>query len=139
MCALSHLSKDVGEGGTCVVCGYKAKPGDILHQVVGLGKVCIKCGNMKITCESCGTLVRRITTTRFRGRNLCLSCYKQEREATGKRIIKEIMGDEREIIAKALEQAPTGYRFVGLRLKPNAKKSWNVEYELEDIYNMRCA
>jgi hypothetical protein len=65
---LGHLQK-AGEGVECKVCGKKMDKAEA-HYVTGYGYVCRKCGLVPVSCDRCGSMVRRLTTTVLRGR-----CY----------------------------------------------------------------
>lgn len=130
------LSHEVA--GKCVVCNAEVKGPS--YRVVGLGTICMRCGLEPIGCASCGTKVKRMTVTYFKGRPLCLICYAREREATAKRLSKNIEGsDVEEVVRVAIKERPEGYLLVGVRLAQNSKRSWIAEYEREDVFSMRCS
>jgi len=136
---LRHLSR-AEEHPVCKVCGRELRAGEQSHQVTGLGTVCGRCGLQSVECESCGRATKRITVTVLRGRSLCLNCYAAERKAGEKRRFKTIVSDDYESLIKiALAMAPEGFRFIGLRIKPSSKNTWQAEYEREDIFEMRCS
>ncbi len=123
-----------------MVCRREGRPGEQFHYVTGLGAVCMRCGLELVECSSCGKRVKRITITVLRGRALCLTCYKAERERGEKRILKEVVADSLEaLMKKVAESTPEGFRFVGVRLKTSSKTTWQAEYEREDIFEMRCS
>ncbi len=136
---LGHLQKP-GEKNVCKVCGKEAARGETLHYITGFGNVCRTCGLQRIVCDSCGMTVQRITVTVLRGRTLCLTCYRSEREKGEKRILKErLAGSIQDALNMSLTDMPENFRLVGLRLKPGSTTVWVAEYEREDIYLSRCS
>jgi len=81
-----------------------------------------------------------MTITVLRGRKLCLKCYREEREKGEKRIVKEVIAqDPASLLNSIMANTPEGFRFIGARLKPSSKNTWQIEYEREDIFEMRCS
>jgi recombinational DNA repair protein (RecF pathway) len=135
---LGHLQK-AGEGVECKVCGKKMDNAEA-HYVTGYGYVCRKCGLVPVSCDRCGSMVRRLTTTVLRGRMLCLNCYSVERESGEKRVSRELSAENVEnALQLALKGSPEGFILIGLRLKPSSTTLWIAEYEREDIFGMRCS
>ncbi|GBC68900.1 hypothetical protein HRbin01_00588 [archaeon HR01] len=136
---LGHLSKPEA-GASCRVCGKEMRKGEQFHYITGFGYVCHSCGIQGVECDSCGAKVRRMTLTVLRGRSLCLTCYRRERETGEKRAMREIKSaDIQSALGMALESAPEGFKLIGLRLKTSSKDMWQAEYEREDIFEMRCS
>ncbi len=134
-----HLSK-TSDKIECKVCGKILATSDPAHYITGFGTICMPCSRKYVKCENCGSDVRLMTITVLRGRKLCLLCYKQEREKGEKRIVKEVNASSLDdLIQVILANTPDGFRFIGVRLKPSSKNTWQIEYEREDIFEMRCS
>lgn len=136
---LGHLHK-TGGNVVCKVCGREIAGKDTAFYITGFGNICRTCGLQQVSCDSCGSAVKRMTVTVLRGRTLCLSCYHVEREKGEKRILKEKNADSiQEALRLAAEDIPDGFRLIGLRLKPSSTRTWVVEYEREDVFISRCS
>ncbi|MEM4287343.1 MAG: hypothetical protein QXV97_00860 [Candidatus Caldarchaeum sp.] len=136
---LGHLQK-AEDNVVCRVCGREISGKDMSFYVTGFGNVCRTCGLQQVVCEGCGSNVKRMTVTVLRGRTLCLSCYRTEREKGEKRILKEKnAGSIQEALRLAADDTPDGFRLIGLRLKPSSTKTWVAEYEREDVFISRCS
>lgn len=134
-----HLSKSVDKA-ECKVCGKPIAGNTPSYYITGFGTVCMPCSSKHVKCDGCGSDVRLMTITVLRGRKLCLLCYKNERERGEKRVVKEVIASNLDVlIEEILANMPEGFKFVGVRLKPSSKNTWQVEYEREDIFEMRCS
>ena len=57
-----------------------------------------------------------------------------------KRVVKEVIAqDPASLLNSIMANTPEGFRFIGARLKPSSKNTWQIEYEREDIFEMRCS
>lgn len=136
---LGHQSKRV-EKLVCRVCGTEVDRPEAIHYVTGFGNVCRNCAMQPVFCDLCGAKIRRMTVTVLRGKTLCLTCYKTEREKGDKRLLKEhVAGSIAEAVQASIADTPNGYVLVGLRLKHSSKQTWVAEYEREDIFISRCS
>ncbi len=126
----------------CAVCGtIEASPGTF-PMVIGVGRVCLNCGMTKVKCEVCGSEVKRITSSKFQGRILCLNDHMKEVEKYKQHIVK-IYDEEVEpapsILEKALKEAPEGYTLLTVRRARNSTHIWEAEFEKTEIFLMRCS
>ncbi len=126
----------------CAVCGEpEASPGTF-PMVIGVGRVCMNCGMAKVTCEACGSEVRRITSSRFQGRILCLNDHMKEVEKYRQHLVKtydEETEPATSILKKAIDDAPDGYTLLSVRRARNSTHLWEAEYEKTEIFLMRCS
>ncbi|MDW8084432.1 MAG: hypothetical protein RMI49_04465 [Candidatus Caldarchaeum sp.] len=124
----------------CRVCGKESDRAEAFHYITGFGYVCRQCALQPVICDVCGNRVRRMTVTVLRGKTLCLTCYRTEREKGDKRLMKELVAESIEEAVKAsAANTPEGFVLVGVRLKPSSKQTWMAEYEREDIFISRCS
>lgn len=110
-------------------------------MVVGLGRICISCGMEKVRCESCGEEVKRLTSSRFQGRTLCLKDHMREVDKYRQHIVKTFDEDAeplQEIFKRSLSEQPEGYTLLALRRGRNSTHVWEAEYEKTEILQMRC-
>lgn len=110
-------------------------------MVIGVGRICLSCGMEKVRCEVCGDEVKRLTSSRFQGRILCLKDHMKEVEKYRQHIVKtfdEEIEDAHTIFRKALDERPEGYTMLALRRARNSTHIWEAEYEKSEIFQMRC-
>jgi hypothetical protein len=96
----------------------------------------------KVTCDVCGSEVKRLTSSRFQGRNLCLKDHMKEVEKYKQHIVKTFDEDNesiQEILRKSLADAPEGYSLVTVRRARNSMHVWEAEYEKSEILQSRCS
>lgn len=111
-------------------------------MVIGVGRVCLNCGMQKVKCEVCGQEVKRLTSSRFQGRTLCLNDHMKEVEKYKQHIVKTF-DEESEpietIIQRAFNQGPEGYTLLAVRRGRNSTHVWEAEYEKTEIFLMKCS
>ena len=126
----------------CAVCGAsESHPGEF-PMVVGVGRVCLEDGMKKVRCETCGSEVKLITSSRLQGRTLCLKDYMKEVDKFRQHIIQSY--DEGEeaalsILRRAYSEAPEGYTLLAVRRGRNSTHVWEAEYEKTELFEMRCS
>jgi len=126
----------------CAVCGkIEASPGTF-PMVIGIGRVCLDCGMERVRCEVCGSEVKRITSSKFQGRILCLNDHMKEVEKYKQHIVKtydEEVESVTSILGRALKEAPDGYTLLMIRRARNSTHIWEAEFEKTEIFLMRCS
>jgi len=136
---MQHLSSK--KPAKCAVCGKEETSAGTFPQVIGVGRVCMSCGMEKVKCEVCGDEVKRLTSSRFQGRVLCLKDHMKEVEKYRQHIVKNF-DEERnplqEIMQLAVSEQPDGYTLLALRRARNSTHSWEAEYEKTELFQMRC-
>jgi hypothetical protein len=96
----------------------------------------------KVKCDVCGEEVKRLTSSRFQGRNLCLKDHVKEVEKYKQHIVKTFDEDNEsveEILSKSLVDAPEGYSLVTVRRARNSMHIWEAEYEKTELLQSRCS
>ncbi len=78
----------------CAVCGKEEGTPGTYPLVIGVGRVCMSCGMEKVRCEVCGEEVKRLTSSRFQGKTLCLKDHMKEIEKYRQHIIKNYDEDK---------------------------------------------
>lgn len=126
----------------CAICGKEEATAGTYPMVIGVGRICMSCGMEKVRCEVCGEEVKRLTSSRFQGRVLCLKDHMREIEKYKQHIVKNY-DEENEpletIISKALSEQPEGYTILAIRRGRNSTHSWEAEYEKTEIFQSRCS
>ena len=110
-------------------------------MVIGVGRICLSCGMEKVRCDVCGEEVKRLTSSKFQGRNLCLKDHMKEVEKYRQHILKtfdENVDGVQVIFQKALDEQPDGYTMLAVRRARNSTHIWEAEYEKSEIFQMRC-
>ena len=111
-------------------------------MVVGVGRVCLVDGMGMVSCEACGTEVKRVTSAILQGRTLCLTDYMQEVEKYRKHIVQSFDEADQpavEILQRAYNDAPNGYTLLAVRRGRNSTHAWEAEYEKTEVFQMRCS
>ncbi|HUI87012.1 MAG TPA: hypothetical protein VLY21_07650 [Nitrososphaerales archaeon] len=136
---MQHLSKDLTK---CSLCGQSETTPGTFPLVVGVGRVCLKCGMQSVRCAVCGQEVKLITSSRFQGRTLCLADHMKEIEKYRQHVVKTF-DEETEpvasIFSKAAVEGPEGYTLLALRRARNSTHVWEAEYEKTEIFQTRCS
>jgi len=104
--------------------------------------VCLDDGMKKVKCESCGTEVKLITSSRLQGRVLCLADYMKEVEKYRQHLIQSYDEDSEpapKILERAYREAPAGYTLLAIRRGRNSTHAWEAEYEKTELFEMRCS
>ncbi|MDG6910742.1 MAG: hypothetical protein JRN18_00125 [Nitrososphaerota archaeon] len=126
----------------CSLCGAEETSSGLFPLVVGVGKVCIADGMVKVECEACGASVKRVTSARLQGRTLCLTDYMKEIEKYRRHIVKTFDEESEPAIAilqRAHSEAPPGYTLLAVRRGRNSTHTWEAEYEKTEVFQMRCS
>ncbi|MDA4117957.1 MAG: hypothetical protein OK455_06390 [Thaumarchaeota archaeon] len=126
----------------CDICGKEETSPGTFPKVIGVGRVCLSCGMEKVKCDICGEEVKRLTSSRFQGKNLCLKDHMKEVEKYKQHIVKVYDEDHealREIFRKSLDESPEGYTLLTVRRARNSMHVWEAEYEKSEILQMRCS
>jgi hypothetical protein len=136
---MQHLSKAPAK---CAVCGKEEGAPGSYPLVIGVGRVCMSCGMEKVKCDVCGEEVKRLTSSRFQGKTLCLKDHMKEIEKYRQHIIK-VFDEESNPVAvifqSALVEQPQGYTLLALRRARNSTHVWEAEYEKTEIFQMKCS
>ncbi len=125
----------------CDVCGKEETSPGTFPKVIGVGRVCLSCGTERVKCDVCGDEVKRLTSSRFQGRNLCLKDHMKEVEKYKQHIVKvfdENNDSLKEIFRRSLDESPEGYALLAVRRARNSMHVWEAEYEKSEILQMRC-
>ncbi len=136
---MQHLSK--GQA-TCSLCGQAESTPGTFPMVVGVGRVCLKCGMQPVKCEVCGQEVKLITSSKFQGRTLCLADHMKEIEKYRQHIVKTFDEDSEpvaSIFEKASQGGPVGYTLLAIRRARNSTHVWEAEYEKTEIFQTKCS
>ena len=126
----------------CAICGKEESTPGTFPMVIGVGRVCMSCGMINVRCEVCGQEVKRLTSSRFQGRDLCLKDHMKEIEKYRQHIVKTYDEDNEPVHAifqRALTDQPEGYTLLALRRGRNSTHVWEAEYEKSEIFQMRCS
>jgi hypothetical protein len=110
-------------------------------MVIGIGRVCLRCGMQSVKCEACGQEVKLVTSSRFQGKTLCLADHMKEVEKYRQHIVKTFDEENDPLDAvfnKAAREGPQGYTLLAFRRARNSTHSWEAEYEKTEIFQMRC-
>lgn len=137
--ALQHLSKNPAK---CSQCGEIESTPGTFPMIVGVGRVCMRCGMQKVTCAACGQEVKLLTSSRFQGRTLCLSDHMKEIAKYKQHIVKTYDEETQplpDIFSKAVSEGPDGYTLLSLRRAHNSTHVWEAEYEKSEVFEMRCS
>ncbi len=136
---MQHHSKSPAR---CAVCGTAEAEAGTFPLVVGVGRVCLSCGMKKVKCETCGSEVKLLTSSRLQGKTLCLADHMKEVEKFRQHIVVPF-DEEQEpaasILNRAYTEAPQGYTLLAVRRARNSTHSWEAEYEKTEIFEMRCS
>jgi hypothetical protein len=111
-------------------------------MIVGVGRVCMKCGMQRVKCTVCGQEVNLLTSSRFQGRTLCLSDHMKEIEKYKQHIVKTFDEEAEpmlDIFSKAAHEGPEGYTLLSVRRARNSTHVWEAEYEKTEVFQMRCS
>lgn len=137
---MQHLSKR--SPGKCAVCGtVEAEPGTF-PMVVGVGRVCLSDGMKKVKCETCGSEVKLLTSSKLQGKTLCLSDYMKGIEKFRQHLVvnfDEEIESPASLLVRAHAEAPEGYTLLAVRRGRNSTHLWEAEYEKTEIFEMRCS
>jgi len=138
---MQHLSPNKTPA-KCALCGtVETTPGSF-PLVIGVGRVCMSCGMEKVRCDVCGEEVKRLTSSRFQGKTLCLRDHMKEVEKYRQHIIRNYDEEKdplQTIFRKAVEEQPDGYTLLALRRARNSTHAWEAEYEKSEIFQMKCS
>lgn len=110
--------------------------------VVGVGRICLDDGMKRVKCESCGTEVKLITSSRLQGKTLCLADYMKEIERYRQHVVQSYDEDSEpapRILERAYRDAPDGYTLLSVRRGRNSTHVWEAEYEKTELFEMRCS
>src|SRR5207245_10028428 len=111
-------------------------------MVIGVGRVCMNCGMAKVRCEVCGSEVKRLTSSKFQGRILCLNDHMKEVEKYKQHILKtydEEVEPASSIFDKARKDGPEGYTLLAVRRARNTRQVWSAEHEETELVLLRCS
>ena len=137
--SLQHSSRGPA---TCALCGaVESQPGTF-PLVVGVGRICLDDGMKRVKCESCGTEVKLITSSRLQGKTLCLADYMKEIERYRQHVVQSYDEDSEpapRILERAYRDAPDGYTLLSVRRGRNSTHVWEAEYEKTELFEMRCS
>ncbi len=137
---MQHLTSK--KPAKCAICGKEEGSPGTYPLVIGVGRICMSCGMEKVRCEVCGDEVKRLTSSKFQGRVLCLKDHMKEVEKYKQHVVKNY-DEENEpiesIIQRVLSEQPEGYTLLALRRARNSTHSWEAEYEKTEIFQMRCS
>jgi len=126
----------------CAICGKEEASSGSYPMVIGVGRICMSCGMEKVRCEVCGEEVKRLTSSKFQGRVLCLKDHMREIEKYRQHVVK-VYDEENEplesILRDAVADQPDGYTLLALRRARNSTHSWEAEYEKTELFLMRCS
>ena len=126
----------------CAICGKEESSPGTFPMVVGLGRICMSCGMERVKCDACGDEIKRLTSSKFQGRTLCLKDHMREVEKYKQHIVKtfdEATESVQEIMRKSVQDAPEGYSLLTVRRGRNSMHIWEAEYEKTEILQMRCS
>jgi len=136
------MQHSTGKTMKCAMCGKEESTPGTFPMVIGVGRICLTCGMEKVKCDVCGLEVKRLTSSRFQGRNLCLKDHMKEVEKYKQHIVKTFDEDNesvQDILSKSLVEAPEGYSLVTVRRARNSMHVWEAEYEKTEILQSRCS
>src|SRR3984893_17554397 len=121
------MQHSTGKIMKCAMCGKEGSTPGPFPMVIGVGRICMSCGMEKVKCEVCGEEVKRLTSSRFQGRNLCLKDHMKEVENYRQHIVKTY-DEESEplqgIFQKVVGEQPDGYTLLALRRARNSTPVW---------------
>ena len=136
---MPHLSKTPAK---CALCGAsEAQPGTF-PLIIGVGRVCMRCGMKSVKCELCGSEVKLLTSSRLQGRTLCLGDYMKEIEKFRRNILSTFDEDNEPvamILSRAQNEVPEGYVLLAVRRARNSTHLWEAEYEKAELFQSRCS
>lgn len=136
---MPHPSKTIAK---CAICNsVEEKPGTF-PLIIGVGRVCLSCGMASVKCEVCGNEVKRLTSARLQGKTLCLADYMKEIEKFRKNILVAYDEDNepaKSILARAMDEVPSGYTLLAVRRARNSTHLWEAEYEKTEIFQSKCS
>ena len=137
---MQHLSPKAP--AKCAICGKQEETPGSFPLVIGVGRVCMSCGMEKVRCDVCNDEVKRLTSSRFQGKTLCLKDHVKEVEKYRQHIIRNYDEDRdtiQTIFQKSVEEAPEGYTLLALRRARNSTHAWEAEYEKTEIFQSKCS
>ena len=126
----------------CAMCGKEESTQGTFPMVIGVGRICLDCGMEHVKCDICGAEVKRLTSSRFQGKNLCLRDHMKEVEKYKQHIVKTFDEDDESveaILGRSLTDAPAGYSLITVRRARNSMHVWEAEYEKTEILQSRCS
>lgn len=136
---MQHLASK--KPAKCAICGKDEVTTGTFPMVIGVGRICLSCGMEKVTCEVCGAEVKRLTSSKFQGKNLCLRDHMKEVEKYKQHVVQtydEEVEPLNDVFRRAAIEAPEGYTLVTLRRERNSTHVWEAEYEKTEIFQSRC-
>jgi hypothetical protein len=136
------MQHSTGKIMKCAMCGKEESTPGTFPMVIGVGRICLTCGMETVKCEVCGAEVKRLTSSRFQGKNLCLKDHMKEVEKYKQHIVKTFDEDKesvQDILGRSLADAPEGYSLVTVRRARNSMHVWEAEYEKTEILQSRCS
>ena len=137
---MQHLASK--KPAKCAICGRDEESAGTFPMVIGVGRICLSCGMQKVTCEACGAEVKRLTSSKFQGKNLCLRDHMKEVEKYKQHIVRTFDEDAEplgSIFHRAETEAPEGYTLVTVRRERTSTNVWEAEYEKTEIFQARCS
>ena len=136
------MQHSTGKTMKCAICGAEESTPGTFPMVIGIGRICLSCGMGTVKCDVCGAEVKRLTSSRFMGRNLCLKDHMKEVEKYKQHIVKTFDEDDesvQDILRRSLSDAPEGYALITVRRARNSMHVWEAEYEKTEILQSRCS
>ncbi|HUK74269.1 MAG TPA: hypothetical protein VLU99_00655 [Nitrososphaerales archaeon] len=135
------MQHSTGKLSKCALCGKEEATAGTFPMVIGLGRICLSCGMQTVRCDLCGAEVKRLTSSRFDGKTLCLKDRLKEVEKYKQHIVKTFDEDNdsvQEILSRSLADSPEGYSLITVRRARNSMHLWEAEYEKTEILQSRC-
>jgi len=126
----------------CAICGREEGTPGTYPMVIGVGRICMSCGMEKVRCEVCGEEVKRLTSSKFQGRVLCLRDHMKEIEKYRQHVVRTYDEDNEPlqvILQRVTTEQPEGYTLLGLKRGRNSTHVWEAEYEKTEIFQSRCS
>ncbi len=136
------MQHSTGKMTKCAICGREESSPGTYPMVIGVGRVCLACGMETVKCDACGAEVKRLTSSRFQGRNLCLKDHVKEVEKYKQHIVRTFDEDNESvqaILGRSLSEAPEGYSLIAVRRARNSMHVWEAEYEKTELLQSRCS
>lgn len=137
---MQHLASK--KPAKCAICGKEESSPGSYPMVIGVGRICMNCGMEKVRCEACGEEVKRLTSSKFQGRVLCLRDHMKEIEKYKQHVVRTYDEDNEPfqiILQKVTSEQPEGYTLLALRRGRNSTHIWEAEYEKTEIFQSRCS
>ena len=135
------MQHSTGKMMKCALCGREESTPGTFPMVIGVGRICLSCGMEAVKCDVCGAEVKRLTSSRFQGKTLCLRDHMKEVEKYKQHIVKTFDEDNesvQQILGRSLSDAPEGYALIAVRRARNSMHVWEAEYEKTEILQSRC-